>query len=476
MFNVQLGGVFQPPPRPDFAVFFTRLAEFKRRLAPLLPSTIPWTLTQFVGSYTGDRRRKVYQQAVDSLIDDPLTESDAMLRVFVKAEKINMTVKLGEHLGYVPSEEEVEAFLRDLPAPADPAPRVISPRHPRYNASIGCYLKPIEHRVYRAIGKIFGHPTVMKGYNAHDLGAVVAAKWGAFTRPCGIGLDAKRFDQHISRVALAWEHSVYRLLYPHDPWFAWLCQLQLQNRGIGACPDGVLRFLIEGCRMSGDMNTALGNCLIMCALVWTWAATCHVDIQLINNGDDCVVFCEQDDEVTFTTGLSAWFVEMGFTMKIENISYDLEKVVFCQTQPVWTPTGYVMVRDPRVAISKDCCSIKPLDTPTGAAKYLEVFSKGGMSLTGGIPVWQEFYGVLGRHDVQTKASRIVLETGMAHLARGMSRYYSDVDPRSRYSFWLAFDISPDEQLVIESHYRATKLDIHNVQTARHPLVWGDWPA
>jgi hypothetical protein len=31
-----------------------------------------------------------------------------------------------------------------------------------------------------------------------------------------------------------------------------------------------LKYQVEGCRMSGDMNTSSGNCMIMVALVYSY--------------------------------------------------------------------------------------------------------------------------------------------------------------------------------------------------------------
>jgi len=91
----------------------------------------------------------------------------------------------------------------------DPVPRVISPRDPKYNIQLGRYLKPIEERIFKALGKMFGHPTVMKGMDTDRTASVLHEKWDHFNNPVAIGLDASRFDQHVSLEALKFEHSVY---------------------------------------------------------------------------------------------------------------------------------------------------------------------------------------------------------------------------------------------------------------------------
>lgn len=88
----------------------------------------------------------MYEQAVASLRDVPVNRGDAMLKTFVKAEKINFTAK------------------------PDPAPRIIQPRSPRYNVELGRYVKVVEKHLYKAVARVFHEVTICKGLNAHDRG------------------------------------------------------------------------------------------------------------------------------------------------------------------------------------------------------------------------------------------------------------------------------------------------------------------
>jgi hypothetical protein len=87
----------------------------------------PWTLEEFVESYTG-RQFHRYQRAADSLAAKPLSSDDATVATFIKCEKINFHAK------------------------ADPAPRIIQPRDPRFNAAIGIYIKPLEKKITKTLG------------------------------------------------------------------------------------------------------------------------------------------------------------------------------------------------------------------------------------------------------------------------------------------------------------------------------------
>jgi len=460
VFNVETPIGFSPPPRPKSAQFFgDKLRDFSLLLKKKLRSTTPISQQQFVEMYEG-RRRTIYQRAVESLQGAEVTQQDAELRAFVKAEKIDFTKKV------------------------DPAPRVIQPRNPRYNVEVGVYLKPIEHRVYKAIASIFSKSlTVVKGMNASEVGKLCFQKWTKFRNPVAIGLDASRFDQHVSDVALEWEHSIYLAMYNHDPKLKMLLRWQIDNKGRGFCDDGKLKYSVRGCRMSGDMNTALGNCLLMCAMVWSYCKDKGIDeFELMNNGDDCVVIIEQSQLHQFSSGLDSWFTDMGFTMKVEPPVYEMEKIEFCQTQPIYDGESYIMVRNPHKAIAKDCVSIKPLDTESAFKKYLTVFGQGGLSLTGGIPVWQDFYCGLTRSGAGLSKRKVnkllndpVMDTGMFMLAKRMSRLYRKPTPETRFSFWLAFGIDPSSQEALENYYQHYQVEYETPVIKSGDIDLPFWP-
>ena len=449
VFYVKEGGQFVPPPRPAPGVFFQRLRQFKTLLVRRLPPTTPIRYEEFPTLYWG-RKRSIYQRAVESLQRVDVKTTDAIIKCFVKAEKT------------------------DLEAKKDPVPRIISPRDPRYNVAVGCYLKKIEHTIYRCIGELFGTPTVAKGLNVEQVASLLRVKWEKFQHPVAIGLDASRFDQHVSRDALRWEHSVYNELYRHDKKLGWLLSLQLRNTCRGYTRDGRLKYTTDGTRMSGDMNTAMGNCLIMCALVYAYARSKKVPIELINNGDDCVVIMSRPNLKRFQQGFDSWFREMGFSMKVEKPVDIFERIEFCQMQPVFDGRSYVMVRNPRKSIAKDSISIKPLDHESLYRKWLGAVGEAGLSLTGGIPIMQEFYCCLER---QSRGQRLrndpTMETGWWFLSRGMERKYAPVTQAARYSFYLAFDILPDMQVAVERFYRKTSFGWKkpSVGPAHRPNIW-----
>jgi hypothetical protein len=204
--------------------------------------------------------------------------------------------------------------------------------------------------------------------------------------------------------------------------------------------------------MSGDINTSLGNCLIMCGLVWQYLDELGIKGRLANNGDDCIVVFSRRHLSRFMFSLEAWFLKFGFTMKVEPPALYFEAIEFCQTHPVWTPDGWVMVRDPRTAIAKDLVSLQPLDTSLAA--YLGAVGECGLAATGGIPVFQEFYKsmlVAGKPSKLAEVSHML--GGLRFLAAGMKRVYGDIHPKTRASFEAAFGLLPDEQVHLETWLR-----------------------
>lgn len=427
----ELGRRLVPPPRPTVD-FGAQLVRFRERLRRWLPVTAPVDYDTFVGYYSG-RQRTIYANAADSLRSTPVRRQDATVKTFVKAEKINLTKK------------------------PDPAPRVIQPRDPRYNVAVGVYLKPIEKLVYRAIAKVWGGPTVLK-MNASQQGQAIREMWDSFHDPVAIGLDASRFDQHVSAQALEWEHSIYGLMFRgHElQELRRLLQWQIDNRGVAYLADAKVRYNVMGCRMSGDMNTSMGNCLLMSAMVWALTDQLGISARLANNGDDCVVIMERAQEQRFLAAVPGYFAGLGFTMKVEAPVYQFEHIEFCQTRPVWHPTGWIMTRDPRIAVSKDLTTL--LDVELGYTAYCQAVGTCGLRMTGGMPVFQEFYNSMLVVGTTSKLpEHPLMKGGFAMLSSGMKLGYSDVHPQTRASFCFAFGILPDEQEALEAWLRVHPL-------------------
>lgn len=432
VFTCLVSGKYVEPPRPSPQLVRQRLGYFGDFLCQFQSTPVPHN--EVVESYSG-RKKLVYQAAYNSLQHKRVNKSDAISKAFVKAEKV---------------------------AP-DKAPRCIQPRDPRYNLELGRYIRHIEHRIYRRIQKLYGDgPTVMKGYNVDELGNIIAAKWHSFNKPVAIGLDATKFDMHVSPELLGWEHSIYNRIFKKHH-LKMLLHWQMFNEGRGYCDDGKLKYKVHGKRFSGDMNTSLGNCIIMCGLVHAYAKHKRMHVKLANNGDDCVVFMEAGMEEHFQCGLVEWFLEMGFRMVAEEPVYELPKVEFCQMHPIRVDGGYRMVRNIPHSMSKDAMCLLPLNSPRAMREWLGAIGGCGLALCGGVPVMQSYYiNMIRNGSANTKfGETLFANSGMHRLSVRMESRETQISPESRYDVWLAWGILPDHQVALEKEHHNMDLTFSN---------------
>lgn len=434
VFFHEVGGVFERPQRPAPGVVNQLLRRFARSFArKYAGSTTPVERHEYVYSTYRGRKLRVYENALCKLDTAGIKHSNSFISAFVKYEKI-------------------------LSQPKRQVPRLIQPRSPVYNVELGRYLHGIEHSVYRTIDHIFGAPVVMKGLNASQQGVIFQEAWDKFGDPMGLGLDASRFDQHVSIDVLSWEHSIYDKIFRGDPWLRTLLRWQLKTRGFMRVDGATISYGVEGGRCSGDMNTAMGNVLIMCAMVYAFLdenGALH-RVRVLDAGDDCMFIAERSTILRLAPLIKPFFERFGFIMKVEVPVEVLEKVSFCQTQPVYDGLTYRMVRDPRVSMSKDSILLNS-GYVSNLSTHCSAIGKCGLSLTGGLPILQDYYSALISKDFQGGESPedYLPDTGFVRLARGMHERYRPVTDEARVSFYRAFDIVPDLQCALEEQLRAT---------------------
>lgn len=418
---ISKNGRLQPVEQPRSPNIFSSLKSIRNRVLRHVPSTTPVSLGHYPELYKG-RKRKVYERAVQSLLVQPCTAKDAEIRAFVKAEKVAFSAK------------------------GDPAPRLIQPRTPRYTASLGRFLKPFEHVLIKGFEKAFGYPVIMKGRNATETASAIRSCWDSYTHPVAIGLDASRFDQHCSVQALKFEHSWYLCKFGNNRELRRLLNMQLKCVGTGFCRDGGIKYTKDGSRMSGDINTSMGNCIIMCSVILGFFENHKLRAHLVNNGDDCVVICEQRD-LHRLHSIGEWCLDFGFDIKIEKPVTTFEKIVFCQTQPVLTGSGWRMTRDPWTATSKDLVSLLGWADMGQFNTWRHAIGTCGLELTSGVPYWESFYRALWAPGESNGATEFVYDSGLGYMARNVVA--CDITPESRVSFYYAFDIPPDVQIALE---------------------------
>lgn len=440
MYYCKVDGKYVAPPQPEQQIVDYTLKDFGKMLTRHVGVATPVSRDEVVAMYKG-RKATIYGNALLSLEEVPLNRGDATSIAFVKCEKVKK----------------------------QSAPRCIQPRNPRYNLCLGQYIKPVEKRIYKGIAKIFGDgPTVIKGYNVQKVATILYGKWNSFADPVAIGLDATKFDMHVSASMLNWEHGIYKSIFRNNPEIKQLLEWQMNNVGKGYCDDGKLRYKVKGRRFSGDMNTALGNCILMCAMVWSYANERNVPVKLMNNGDDCMVFMERRHESKFRHGLSEWFLTLGFRMVVEPTANTVGEIEFCQMRAIMTCNGPIMVRNIPTAMGKDALSIVPLEDENTFRKWLGAVGECGAALSKGVPIMSAYYNMLSRNGVKAGKIRSSLQfqTGIHHLMNDLSLDSDEITEEARVGVFEAWGITPDHQVAIED-------DLNKLSIAYGELEIGD---
>lgn len=338
-------------------------------------------------------------------------------------------------------------------------PRIVSPRSFGFNYLLGRYMRPIEHPIFDALATLFGTSCVVaKGLTQEAKGQMIADKMQG---KVAVGLDASRFDQTIGRTLLTVEHALYEKLFPGDKLLPALLKKQLTNKGVARCRDGMVSANIGAMRCSGDQNTSLGNCIISCLLAKLFFEE-HgiIDGDVFNDGDDLIMFIPAQS-LPKLVNLQTWYLNWGLRMKVEPVAHEPEQVEFCQSRPVWTPRGYVLVRNVRKAFNTDYAGNERVDKWCDYLTHLRNVGLCGMSMAAGIPLYQEFYQFGIRNGKTGKQDSTVLG-GMGYQAKiqrraGCLSTVVPVDPMTRDSFALAFGISAADQLSIEEWFKTATL-------------------
>jgi hypothetical protein len=430
LYYVKGNGGFVECPRPVQGIFAS-LRSFRHQVLRYMPKhATPMTADEFVATYVGSKRKR-YEKARDTLLSRPLRSSDGHVSTFIKAELYNCTNK------------------------PNPAPRLIQPRTPEYLLETGRYLKVLEKRIYKAIDRVFGYHAVLKCDNPLKRARTIQEHWACFHEPCFVGMDASRFDQHVSADALKWEHGFYLQPFDNDRYLQKLLAWQIQNVGYARADEGFIRYAVEGCRMSGDMNTALGNVILMCGITKHYLDTMGVPYRFIDDGDDCGVIMERRN-LHLLDDLPRHHLQYGFEMEVEQAVFRIEEIEFCQCKPIQIgPEEYVMIRNIHKALHHDRIHIDKDWARVGDLQ--QAISVCGLSLNKGIPIVDALYTSMATCAREKAVNRLIHERhGDFYHCGGsqtLDKFVVDTDA-ARVSVYYAFGITPDMQICMEDDIRA----------------------
>lgn len=440
-------------------VGLTRLRRAFRRLSNLLPPTTADDYYVMPALYSGAKRLK-YEEATADVLSMPITKRDAGIKMFVKGEK-----------------------LKPDPCKPNPDPRAIQFRDPRYCVEISRYLKPIEHHLYNLAGYGRGvspSRVIAKGLNQVERAELLLFKWRQFDDPVAVLLDASRFDKHVSAELLKLEHGVY-LRSNRDPHFQKLLSWQLRNK----CRTSKgLRYVTRGKRMSGDMNTALGNCIIMTGCVGAALEDCP-KWDLVDDGDDVVVIIERAHLEKFLSSVKEDFLSFGFDVKVEGVVDNIHDIEFCQSKVIeYEPGKYKFVRDPWKVLSTALAGARHWSQKTARGRLAQAIGLCELVLNLQVPVLQAFAEAILRNvgsdnplfmgddsSIVIRVRRELRTMGVRSLHAVKAR---TVTPEGRASFERAFGVSAADQVAMEQKLASWKFGLEELYVA--PVEWNvaDW--
>lgn len=429
--NLKVDGVLTKPIRCERGVFNSRFAQqFAVAVVRKCSNAHVYSRQEVVDMYHGPKAR-IYAAAADSLATDALTVRDSYLKTFIKFEKTNL----------------------------DKAPRIINPRSTRYTLEVARYLKRLEKPVYRSINRIMKSETshtVIKGLNVVESARILREKWDRFVNPVFVGGDLTKLDMHVGVEALQYEHSIYNRVFSSRR-LARLLKWQLRNKGRAYFKDGCVSFKMNGTRSSGDINTSMGNVIIVCAVLFVAISELHLECEVINNGDDFGLIFERRDLDRVVGALPGVFRKHGFILVMEQPVHVFEEVEFCQTKPVFDGELWRMCRLPHTVLRKDIICTLSIPSVAMWRKWLAAVGDCGLFLTRGLPVLPHFYNMMRRSgcEYSDKEFQRIFKNTSAFQAQhllGADIFHSEVTDDARLSFYRAFGILPDVQGDLERYF------------------------
>jgi len=430
-------GVVPKPNSEGLSLMRKGMHAITRSLVPTTEDDI-FALSKRHGGAKGAR----YARAAEEYLSFGLQKSDSNIKTFVKPERFDPTSK------------------------ENPDPRAIQFRAPKYCVALAKYLRPIEEQVYQFQNASNGVPrsrNVAKGLNSKARAHALMEKAKHFKNPCFITMDASRFDKHVSVAHLRMEHNIY-LTCNSCPEFARLLNMQLLNK---CFTTRGIKYTVKGRRMSGDMNTAIGNIIIMLIMIFAYCSY-HLGLSkwdCLDDGDDFVIIIEREDEIRFCADVSDVFLTMGMEMKVDPPVYDLHDVEFCQSKIIeYCPGGYKFVRNYRKVISNSTSGVRNWGNRTVRNNTINSVGMCELVLNLGIPVLQEYALALLRNTSGSKDPMKYASMGYkAHMSRELANLRvsnikhvrpTSITSEARASFARAYGMSEGDQIDLEERLRA----------------------
>lgn len=262
----------------------------------------PWTEDQYIDSITNTTKKKAYQEILNWMRKTGKIIS--LVQPFTKIEKMQLSKYK--------------------------APRMIQGRHFSFNIAYGKYIKPLE----KMVSKYSKKSSKYFGKGDYDTQAAkileMASKYNYYTE-----CDHTTFDAHVTVEHLKVTHQFYKQCYPteyhHE--LTKLSKRTIRNTCISRTGD---RYTVKGTRMSGDVDTGFGNCLINYAIIKDILEKMKIKGEVIVNGDDSIIFTNTEiNQIEFEQHCRKYNMET----KCNKSETNIHKVEFCRTKLIFNAEG-----------------------------------------------------------------------------------------------------------------------------------------
>lgn len=395
------------------------------------------------------KKRELYRNGLDVDLD---LNVHSRINGFVKCENVPYKATTSEKVG--------------------DKPRMIMARHPVFLSHLLTAMKPLEHAFYhgRWLFNKYQKHTCAKSMDPLKRMEVLLEMVRSLDRPVVLGLDGSAFDAHVTQGALKAEWRFYEKVWRGAGYsparireLKRMGKAQLFNRIFVRTDDGIVKAKVAGNRMSGDLNTGLGNSVLQSlyiAAVMKKRGVPEKHWRMLVDGDDAVLMVS--GEYSFVAEhIQSDFEGFSQEVKVDYVSpvdeSSMEVIEFCQARPIKIGDGWRLVRNPYKVYNGYKMVNLWYRTQEEVKRFCATVAPAELIMAAGIPVHQALFQCMHRLSGDARPAEVISRRFWLRqcTSLGVSVPVDQViSLPTRFSYERAFGISIATQLRLESQLDA----------------------